>query len=196
MKRKMNKFYLLVLFLLPVLAVNGQTEFFLDNNSSSLIVEGTSSIHDWEMEANDLKSTIVLRFNDNELLDIEKVEFSSPAENVLSDNSLMNSKSHKALKAGKYAEITFHLKSVNRLNVSGKSVSGQIVGVVRIAGVSKTIQVNFSGKINPGHLFSISGSVPLKLADFDIDPPTAMLGALKTGDNIKINFKFLYKKKQ
>ncbi|MFO7843444.1 MAG: YceI family protein [Bacteroidales bacterium] len=194
MKRKMNKFYLLVLFMGTVLAVNAQTKYFLENNSSRLIVEGTSSIHDWEMEANDLKSAIVLRFNDNKLSDIEKAEFSSPAEKVLSDNSVMNNKTHKALKAGKYPEITFNLKSVNRFNVSGNSVTGQVTGVLKIAGVTKTIRVNFSGKINPGYSLSIQGSVPLKMSDFDIDPPTAMLGALKTGDDIKINFKFLYKK--
>jgi len=194
MKRKMNKFYLLVLFMGTVLAVNAQTRYFLDNNSSRLIVEGTSSIHDWEMEANDLKSAIVLRFNDNKLSDIEKAEFSSPAEKVLSDNSIMNNKTHKALKAGKYPEIIFNLKSVNRFNVSGSSISGQVTGALKIAGVTKTIQINFSGKINHGHSLSLQGSVPLKMCDFDIEPPTAMLGALKTGDDVNINFKFLYKK--
>lgn len=194
MKRKMNKFYLLVLFMGTVLASNAQTKYFLDNNSSNLVVEGTSSIHDWEMEANDLKSAIVLRFNENTLTTIEHVDFASPAKKILSDNSIMNSKTHDALKVDKNPEIIFTLKSVNHLDVNGNSISGVVTGNLKIAGIARTIRINFKGKMNPDHFVTLSGTVPLKMSDFDIDPPTAMLGALKTGDDIKVHFEFLYKK--
>lgn len=194
MKTKMNKFYLLVLFMGTVLAVNAQTKYFLDNSSSSLVVEGTSSFHDWEMEANDLKSSIVLRFNENTLTTIEDVDFVSPAKKILSDNSIMNSKTHDALKVDKNPEIIFTLKSVNRLDVNGNSISGVVTGILKIAGIARTIQINFSGWMNPDHLVTLSGTVPIKMSDFNIDPPTAMLGALKTGDDIKVHFEVLYKK--
>lgn len=176
-----------------VLTVDAQIKYLIDNTNSSLIVEGTSSVHDWEMKVNDLKSNVVLQFNENKLAAIENATFTCRAEKVLSGNSIMNSKTHKALKAEKYPEITFNLKSVSGLKVNGHSIAGQATGVLKVAGIAQNVKINFSGKINPGHLFSISGSVPLKMSDYKIDPPTAMLGALKTGDEVKINFKFLYK---
>jgi len=185
--------YVLMLLTGMAFMVNAQTQYDLDNSNSSLVVEGTSSMHDWEMKANDLKSAIVLRFNENLLTAIEHVDLVSPAKKILSGNSIMNSKAHDALKADKYSKITFKLKSVNRLDVNGNSISGEITGILKIAGIARAIRINFSGWMNPGHSVTLSGTVPLKMSDFNIDPPTAMLGALKTGDKVKINFKVIYK---
>ncbi|MEE4196834.1 MAG: YceI family protein [Bacteroidales bacterium] len=190
---KMKKMNLLILLVGLTALVSAQTRYNLDNTGSSIVVEGTSSVHDWEMEANGLKSAVVLHFNDNKLTEIKDAEFSCLAENVVSDNSIMNNKTHDALKAKKHPQISFRLKSVDRLDVTGNSVSGEVSGILKIAGVSQSIRFNFTGHLNPGHMFTISGTVPLMMSDFNIDPPTAMLGALKTGDKVKINFKFIYK---
>jgi len=32
------------------------------------------------------------------------------------------------------------------------------------------------------------GSVPIKMTDYGIKPPTALFGRLKTGDDVKVNF--------
>ncbi|MGM0407026.1 MAG: YceI family protein [Bacteroidota bacterium] len=189
----MKRIFLLILITSSVLSAIAQSKYYLDNSKSSLIIEGTSSVHDWEMEANDLKSDMMVRFNGQKIEEITDASFSSPADQVLSDNSIMNSKTHKALKADDYSIISFNLRSVSGLNVNGSNISGQAIGVVKIAGVSKTIRVSFNGKVNGDRSISIQGTVPLKMTDFKIDPPTAMLGALKTGDNVKINYNFLYK---
>lgn len=189
----MKRIILLILITSSVLAAGAQSKYYLDNSKSSLIIEGTSSVHDWEMEANDLKSDMMVRFNGQKIEEITDASFSSPADQVLSDNSIMNSKTHKALKADDYSVIHFNMRSVSGLNVNGSNISGQVIGIVKIAGVSKTIRVSFNGKVNGDRSISIQGTVPLKMTDFKIDPPTAMLGALKTGDNIKINYNFLYK---
>ena len=193
MKIRMKKMYLLMLLAGMAFMVNAQTRYYLDNSNSSLVVEGTSTVHDWEMEANGLKSAIVLHFKDNSLASIENADFTSPAKKVLSDNRIMNNKTHDALKVDEYPEITFNLKSVNHLDVSGNSISGEVTGILKIAGIARTIRINFSGRMNPGNSVTFSGTVPLKMSEFNIEPPTAMLGALKTGDKVKINFKFIYK---
>lgn len=193
MKIIMKRIFLLILITSSVLSAIAQSKYYLDNSKSSLIIEGTSSVHDWDMVAGDLKSDIVVQFNDDKIVEISDATFSCPADKVLSDNSIMNSKTQKALKADDYSVISFNLKSVSGLNVTGSNISGLAAGVVKIAGVSKTIRFNFNGKVNSDRSISINGSVPLKMTDFKIDPPTAMLGALKTGDNVKINYNFLYK---
>jgi hypothetical protein len=48
--------------------------------------------------------------------------------------------------------------------------------------------------VNPSGVVNVKGIVPLKMTDFGVDPPTAMLGALKTGDDIKINYDFQFVK--
>jgi hypothetical protein len=39
-----------------------------------------------------------------------------------------------------------------------------------------------------GNRIQIKGSKKVKMTDFNISPPTAMLGTLKTGDEVTISF--------
>jgi hypothetical protein len=56
-----------------------------------------------------------------------------------------------------------------------------------LAGVTKRISVPFTG-VQAGDKVSINGSKELKMSEFNIKPPTAMLGTLKTGDQVTVAF--------
>ena len=36
--------------------------------------------------------------------------------------------------------------------------------------------------------YQVSGAYPMKMTDFGIEPPTALLGTMTTGDDVTINF--------
>ena len=42
--------------------------------------------------------------------------------------------------------------------------------------------------------FQVKGEVPLKMSDFGIDPPTAMMGTLKTGNEVVIKYNLEFEK--
>ena len=48
--------------------------------------------------------------------------------------------------------------------------------------------------LNKDGTVTCTGSYTLKMTDYDVKPPTFMLGAMKTGDSITLNFTMVYKK--
>ena len=165
-----------------------QQTYKIAQANSSVVVLGTSTLHDWEMTAKNITANLTVDKEGSSISKIDKVYFAVKSENIVSDNSIMDGKAHDALKSEKYPTISFRMQAVNDLVSNGGKINGSLSGDVTIAGVSKNISLPFTGTLN-GSTIKVSGSKSLKMSDFKIKPPTAMLGTLKTGDEIKINFK-------
>ncbi len=165
-----------------------QETYRLTPANSSVVVLGTSSLHDWEMTAKNITANLTVDKDGSAINNIDNVYFAVKSDNIVSENSIMDNKAHDALRAEKYPTISFRMKSVNQLVSAGGKIKGSLTGDVTIAGVSKNITLPFEGTLM-GNSFKVTGSKSLKMSDFNIKPPTAMLGTLKTGDDIKINFK-------
>ena len=52
---------------------------------------------------------------------------------------------------------------------------------------------SYSDMLNSGDV-EISGSKKLKMTDYNIDPPTALMGTMTTGDEVEIEFRIVLKK--
>ena len=105
----------------------------------------------------------------------------------------MNKKTYDALEADDYPSITFELISISDLESSGNQFSGKATGTMKIAGESSVMTVPFQGSVVDGSTFKVKGDFSLEMSDFGIDPPTAMLGTLKTGDKVTLNYEFTFK---
>ncbi|HTA26291.1 MAG TPA: YceI family protein, partial [Bacteroidia bacterium] len=65
-------------------------------------------------------------------------------------------------------------------------------GTLTIAGVTKPIDMLIKVSApNQGYL-TFEGSQTIKMTDYGITPPTALLGTMKTGNEITINFKTVF----
>lgn len=189
-----TKLLLLTALISLQFAVYGQQKYSLDQAKSKLTVEGTSTVHDWIMNSTVFSGTLLFETDGTLPLTILDVRFNCKANKILSDNSVMDNKTHKALNAEKHPDITFNFKSVKSYKKQNTDFSGEITGNLSIAGKSRSITLPFSGKVNVSGIMQIKGVVQLKMTDFNIDPPTAMLGALKTGDEVKISYDFQFVK--
>jgi polyisoprenoid-binding protein YceI len=192
-KGKIKAFILLAVYFI-VSTTYAQEKYKLVQDKSKLIVKGTSSVHDWEMNASDLKSEILVSFSKENILKFDEVSFSCPAKMILSNNSIMDNKTHNALKASEHPVISFKMESISINRTEGKDFSGEIYGNVKIAGVSKPIKLKFSGNISDKSIIKVKGIVSMKMSDFEIIPPTAMLGALKTGNDVEVEYEFYFNK--
>jgi len=192
----MNKYRLnflaysiIALFIFSV--ANAQNKFMLVPENSTLKITGTSTIHDWEMEAIDLTCKVIAQADSNNIEYIRQIDFTCPVDQITSDKRLMENKAHDALKENHYPEITF--KSGKAQNIKISENKAKISGLLSIAG--ETREISFTSDLNPQTKgrFTASGNVSLKMTNFNIDPPTVFLGTLKTGDkvNIEFNFEFL-----
>jgi len=168
-------------------AVAQQQAVTLIPDQSEITIKGTSNLHDWEENVESFKVNLFLKFQEKEIAGIDKVQVTLQSNSIVSENSIMTNKTHDALNVKKYPHIEFRLVSVDNLSSSDGKFSGTLVGDVTLAGVTKRISLAFSG-VHSGNKISIKGSKELNMEDFKIDPPKAMLGTLKTGEEVTILF--------
>jgi len=66
-------------------------------------------------------------------------------------------------------------------------------GEVAVAGVTNPVAFPVNVLPVPGNKIKVSGNATLKMTDFKIQPPapTMALGAIKTGDDVKISFEWV-----
>jgi polyisoprenoid-binding protein YceI len=188
--KKINTSVCLITALILILAgqaIQSQQTVTLIPGQSSVTIKGTSSLHDWEEKVEKFSVHLNLKFLEKEITGIDKVLFTCKSGSIVSENSIMTNKTHNALQVDKYPEIEFKLASVDKLSMQNGSFSGILVGDIILAGTTKRISIAFSG-VHAGNKISIKGSKELNMNDFKIKPPTAMLGTLKTGEQVTISF--------
>lgn len=187
----MKKQYLIILsaLIFGLQAAFSQETFRVDERNSEITVEGTSSVHDWEMKATAMNASIQLKINDNTISGISNVNFSMPTEKLKSENSIMDKKSWDALKSNKHNAIRFDLNTVSGFSSNGKAFSGTATGSLFIAGKSRQVTIPFTGSVKTGNTITVTGHEKINMKDYNISPPTAMLGTLKTGEEVTVKFK-------
>ena len=150
----------------------------LESKTSAMEIQGTSSIHDWE--SNVEQFNVSANFTNDEITD---VKFTAIVKSIKSGKSGMDDNTYKALKETDFPEITFTAKSLSIQN-------GQLLGNgnLTIAGTTKEIPLALS--IQNDSKVTITGEIKIKMTDFNITPPTAVFGTIKTGDDIIIQIDF------
>lgn len=191
---KATKIFFILLIACTGITAAGQT-YELMNTGSTTVVKGTSSLHDWKMDLEKMKSGFRLVSDGKTIRNIDNVTFTCFAKDLKSESSLMDRKAYEALKADKFPEIKFISNSVSGLTSEGGKISGTLKGNLDVAGESHEISVPFTGIINEDQTVSIVATTDMTFSSFKMSPPTAMLGTLKTGDKvtISINLKYLQK---
>lgn len=180
---------LLIFFLfLGLSAAVGQT-LKVDNKASNLTIAGTSTLHDWIIDARQLQGTAQVS-ETGDKLKIESLQLQVPVKSLDSGKGAMDKNTYEALEADKHPQIQFQLTDVLEVTEEADCYQVKARGKLSIAGTSKTVSMQVKATVKDGVQFS--GSLPLKMTDFNIDPPTAVFGTIKTGDEITINFNVAY----
>jgi len=170
----------------------GQPMFRVDEPKSNLVISGTSTVHEWEIDVSKFTCDASFLQNGDQGISIETINFICPVKNIKSDNRVMDNKTFEALKGDKFPEIKF--VSSEKLVVSKSQPDSKIKGKLNIAGKTKEVTLPFKMQNDESNLITVKGKTQLKMSDFGIEPPTAMLGTLKTGDEIEISFNIILKK--
>jgi hypothetical protein len=108
----------------------------------------------------------------------------SPKGSTLDKNML------KALRAEQNPEITFHLTQARVGNASGDSIGVYADGVLRVAGRERPITV--AGRLVRSEAgVWLNGSHGLRMTEYEVKPPTMMLGTLRVHDSVSVHFRLL-----
>jgi polyisoprenoid-binding protein YceI len=100
----------------------------------------------------------------------------------------MDKKTHETFNEPKNPFINFKMSEVKSITTNGSEISVTIGGTLAMAGTSKTVTLEANGKeIKPG-TYTFEGSLPLKMSDYNMKAPTAMLGVMKVGDQVTVKY--------
>lgn len=187
------KIIMLLLFAGLTMITEAQT-FVLTPSGNKVEVKGTSSLHDWKMELTKVNSGFQLVKEGVSVKSIDNASFSCNAKDLKSESSLMDKKAWDALKADKQPEIKFTSGPISGIVTNGDQITGKAKGQLTVAGQTREVTFPFSGKIS-GNSVKIDATADLAMSNFNITPPTAMLGSLKTGDKITVSVSLQYVQK-
>ena len=162
---------------------------FVFTNEPSVFIDGTSTVHDWTCDVKKYTGSFSSGAKGATTpLAIESGTFSVAIDDIDCGKGAMNSKMKDALGGNKATNVMFVLTSAKLVPTTGAAFSAELTGALKMAGVTKPIVLIATGQTLADNQVQIEGSVDVVMSDFDIDPPTAMLGMLKTGDKVTIRF--------
>jgi polyisoprenoid-binding protein YceI len=189
-----------VLFVVGILLIGvlnsafSQSIIQSETNKSSITVKGTSSLHDWKMDSEKFNCAVTIKDSDEKLI-ISDVSFSCNPTSLKSESSMMDKKAWDALDAKDFTLIKFESKQQFDLKATTKRTEGKLEGDLLLKGTKKSVSIPYAGEIDQNGNFIVKGDVDLKMSDFGITPPTAIMGTLKTGDNVTISFLVVFDQK-
>jgi YceI-like domain len=155
-----------------------------------ITLSGTSSLHDWEMKAvkGASKATFSVDRN-NKVTGLSMLSFTFPARNLKSKHTVMDNNTYKALNTTKNPNISFILTSATVTPTGGDNYQLNCIGKLTIAGTTRETNLTSTGKYNPADKsFTVTGVKKMKMTDYNVKPPKAMLGTIKTGNDISIAY--------
>ena len=178
----------ILIALLSFFAFGLQAQFAVDNANSVLTLDGTSNVHDWTENAEQIDGTMTLVKEGTAIQSISSLSVTVPVSGLKSDKSAMDKNTFKALKGKDHPNILFNLKSAK---IEGQTIV--FIGTLQVAGSTKKVTIQSTYSISNAAI-SIKGKYACKMTDFGVEPPTALLGTMKTGDDITINFDIVFTK--
>lgn len=186
----------LLIFLVPAM-VSAQSSNYSLNESSTMVIKGTSSIHDWEATVEQMNVNMQLAPGqlEQETMSspVESFSITVPVESIESGKGGMNRKIYGALKEDDHPQIMFELQSteLNGADATSESFTLQATGTLTVAGNSKEVTFPVNTTRVDANSFRFEGSYSLNMKDYDVDPPSAMFGAIKSGEEVEIVFNIL-----
>ena len=159
-------------------------------------LNGTSNLHDWEMKA--VKGTSEASFlvdAKGKVISITKLSFTLPAKNLKSEHTAMDKNTYKALNTDNNPNISFVSTSATITSTGANNYQLNCQGKMSIAGTTKQTELVATGKYDPANKsFTVTGVKKMKMTDYNVQPPKALMGTIKTGDNISISYNVTFSK--
>ncbi|OEK03910.1 hypothetical protein BFP97_16515 [Roseivirga sp. 4D4] len=182
-----NWTYLLITLLLAFGELKAQTTFSLTPDQS-FKVAGTSTLHDWEMVSDEALGNAKIVLTDGQITSIQLLTVDLPANSLKSGKKAMDKNAYKALDTKEYPNIHFELTEFETLTDQRIKAKGRLT----IAGTIQEVLLDVSYEISENAIL-FEAEFPITFTQFKIEPPKALLGTIKTGDELQISFRTTFK---
>lgn len=152
-------------------------------SDSDFKVEGSSTLHDWEMISSNASGEAQIKLNNDQIESIATLVIRIPVKSLKSGKGQMDKNAYDAMEASKHPTIHFKLEDIQQITDETIKASGTLT----IAGTTKPVNMEVKYQVS-GSTVKLDGDTTFRLTEFEIDPPTAMFGAVKAGDEVQVSF--------
>ena len=155
---------------------------------SKLWIEGDSNLHAWKCDAKSFvpELRLVRAAPTEPPTRVQEARLQVSVADIECGNGKMNENLRKALKADTNANISFELTSAEFVDGVRGELDVLVKGQLSVAGASRDLQMQVSGTDTGNGALRLQGRVLILMTDYGVQPPTAMLGLLKTKNEVTI----------
>jgi polyisoprenoid-binding protein YceI len=168
-------------------------------DKSSMQIEGTSTIHDWTCDVQEINADISFAVSEANISPVESLSLTVPVKKIESGKGGMNKKIYEALKEKKHSNISFKLSTsevaTSGTNGNGSSFRLMANGMLSIAGVTREISFPVDGSVQDNDTYKFAGNYEINMKDYNVDPPTAVFGTIKSGELVTVSFELFIAKR-
>jgi hypothetical protein len=184
----MYKLIITILILASMINLGYSQTKFGSKDKAQLIVEGTSTMHDWDMKASSGECTATFTLTpQGEITAFSSMFFSIASTALKSGKDLMDTKAHKALKAEKNPRITAEL--INGTVTRKDSKNATLKGKIKLTIAGKTLETDLQANAKMLTLtsYEITGEKKIDMKNFGMEPPSFMLVTVGKDVTLKFN---------
>ncbi len=152
---------------------------------STIVVDGKSNQSDWKVNALEFSGEVSL-------------ESGTPIAATLvipvvgmkgGRSMIMDRLMRGAFKADENPTLSFKMGKADAINANTFDVHGALT----MAGVTNPVTIRLTSSKNPAGSFVFTGNLDLNMKDYEMEPPSAMFGALLTKPEVNIAFNLILK---
>ncbi|MEE4176036.1 MAG: YceI family protein [Bacteroides sp.] len=180
-------FSLMTLLIVFVALASSPSSF--SAKTHDVTISGTSNLHDWTASVPSLNTSAELVVANGKLEAINRMVVEIDATTIKgSEGSVMDRKIAETLKADKNPRIVFRMTRVDDISHNGSDFTVRAAGTLSLGGTNRPLDVVVRGKVLPNGDVQFTGVKDMKMTTWQLEPPRAMLGALRTGDEVTVDF--------
>jgi polyisoprenoid-binding protein YceI len=159
---------------------------------SKVVVAGGSNVHDWSCTATGFSAAIEID-TASAAKPIGSAVVTIPTKSLRCGKDKMDENTWKALKAEEFKEIRYELTSyeLDAARSTAESFVAVTKGKLTVAGTTKDVEIPVAATRLAGGQMKGEGKLQMLMTDVGIKPPTALLGTLRTKNEITITFEVL-----
>lgn len=169
---------------------------YVIKESSTLEVNGKTNINSFCCTSKEAYSKMSLHYRkgsgESDII-FENAILKLQTERLDCGKKAINKDMHKTLQADTYPNIILELKEIQNTLCHNLDNCDEWFELTAVADITITCHTRtyifpVTTKKYDTHSYRISGATSLQLCDFNIDPPTALMGLVKVKDGLEINF--------
>lgn len=157
-------------------------------DDSKLTINGTSNVNDFEcvyeeeFQEDTLQHTVAI---DEAIAEVDGEQLILTIDSFDCGKRGINRDFRNTLKSDLYPTIQLDLKKV--VQQDAERITAEVD--ITLAGVTRTYMVNFEEiTYHEEGFLEVTGTQPVNMSDFGLNPPRALFGLIKVNDELDINF--------